>query len=294
MARFTVARTARRYSPLTASICTMPALITRRRSSPRAGPGGLDGPAGRAGRLPHLLVPPGPGRPRGLGVPAARPDQRVAAPYPAICPHPPRALVGAAAGGASLTALLDNTRIGVIHLDQRGQIIEANDRARALLRAGDGVSERDGVLSARVPAARARLERLVAAALPTSGAPAVSGSLLLRRAAARPPLVVHVKPVGGVQLDFGARRVAVLVLLSEPGARFRINPRVVAATLGLTLVESQIAAWVAEGRTVREIAATTGRTPGAVYWSLNQIYRKQGLTRQVDLVRLVLSLAAFP
>ena len=204
------------------------------------------------------------------------------------------ALVGAQARGASLTALLDNTRIGVIHLDQRGQIIEANDRARALLRAGDGVSDRDGVLSARVPAARARLARLVAAALPTSGAPAVSGSLLLRRAAARPPLVVHVKPVGGEPLAFGARRVAVLVLLSEPGARFRINPRVVAATLGLTLVESQIAAWLAEGRTVREIAAATGRTPGAVYWSLNQIYRKQGLTRQVDLVRLVLSLAAFP
>ncbi|MCE2484928.1 MAG: hypothetical protein J4F42_05410 [Desulfurellaceae bacterium] len=32
-----------------------------------------------------------------------------------------QALAGAEALGASLTALLDNTQIGIIHLDQRGQ-----------------------------------------------------------------------------------------------------------------------------------------------------------------------------
>ena len=41
----TVARTARRYSSLTASICTMPALITRRTSSPAHRPALVGGPA---------------------------------------------------------------------------------------------------------------------------------------------------------------------------------------------------------------------------------------------------------
>ena len=202
-----------------------------------------------------------------------------------------QALVQAEAQGASVTTLLDTPRIGVIHLDRRGQIVEVNDRARALLRHGDGLSDRDGVLSARVPADRARLERLVAAALPTSSTPAVSGSMILRCASARPPLVVHIKPVSVRQMDFGARYVAALVLITEPGRVPHIDPVLVAAALGLTPVESQMAVWLAEGKTVREIAGATGRTAGSVYWHLNRIYRKQGITRQADLVRLVLSVA---
>ena len=174
-----------------------------------------------------------------------------------------------------------------------GRVVEANDRARALLRHGDGLSDRDGVLSTRVPADRARLVRLVAGALPTSGAVAVSGSMLLHRTSTRPPFVVHVRPVRVRQLDFGARYVAALVLITEPGHESRIAPALVAKTLGLTPVESQMAVWLAEGQTVREIAGATGRTAGSVYWHLNHIYRKQGLSRQADLVRRVLSVATF-
>ena len=43
-------------------------------------------------------------------------------------------------------------------------------------------------------------------ALPAPGAAAVSGSMLLRRSAVSPPFVVHVKPVGVRQPDYGARR----------------------------------------------------------------------------------------
>ena len=68
-----------------------------------------------------------------------------------------------------------------------------------------------------------------------------------------------------------------------------IDPARVAATLGLTQMESQIAAGLAEGQTVREIAAALGYTDRSVRWYLHQIYHKQGLAGQVDLVRLVLA-----
>ena len=71
-----------------------------------------------------------------------------------------------------------------------------NDRARSILRHGDGLSDRDGVLRARAPAEQVRLERLVGDALPASSAAAVSGSMLLGRSPVLPPFVVHVKPVG--------------------------------------------------------------------------------------------------
>ena len=202
-----------------------------------------------------------------------------------------QALVRAEARNTTVTALLDNPRVGVLHLDRRGRIMEANDRARGILRHGDGLSDRDGMLRARATADQVRLERLVGDALPTSGAAAVSGSMLLRRSPVLPPFVVHVKPVGVPQPDYGARHVAALVLIVEPGRQHRVDPDLVARTLELTRAESQVAVWLAEGKSVRDMAQATGHTEGAIYWHLKQIYRKQSISRQVDLVRLVLSLA---
>ena len=139
----------------------------------------------------------------------------------------------------------------------------------------------------------ARLARLVAEALPTSGAVPVSGSMRLGRVSGLPPLVVHVKPVGVPQPDYGARHVAALVLIVEPGRHPRLDPTLVATTLGLTPAESQVAVWLADGKSVRDIATATDLTEGAIYWHLKQIYQKLPISRQVDLVRLVLSIAEF-
>ena len=203
-----------------------------------------------------------------------------------------QALVRAQARNTTVTALLDNSRVGVLHLDRRGRIIEANRRARNILRHGDGLGDRAGTLRARVPADQARLERLLGDAVPASGPATVSsGSMLLRRSPVLPPFVMHVKPVGALQPDYGARHVAALVLIVEPGRRRRVDPDLVARILELTRPESQVAVWLAEGRTVRDMAQATGRTQRAIYWHLGQIYQKLSISRQVDLVRLVLSLA---
>ena len=202
-----------------------------------------------------------------------------------------QALVRAEAQSATVTALLDNPRVGVVHLDLRGRILSANDRARDVLRAGDGMTDRDGELHAREAGDEERLAKLVAAALPASDAAAVSGSMLLRRGSVLPPFAVHVKPVPVPQPDYGARHVAALVLIAELGRRPPVAPALVAAALGLTPAESQVAVWLAEGRSVRELAEATGHTKDAIYWHLKQIYQKLPVSRQADLVRLVLSLA---
>ena len=202
-------------------------------------------------------------------------------------------LVRAEARHTSVAALLDNPRIGVLHLDRRGRIMEVNDRAGSILRRGDGLSDRDGMLRAREAADRLRLERLVASALPALGAVAVSGSMLLGRGSGSPPLVVHVKPVAVPQADYGARHTAALMLIVEPGRGHRIDPDLVAGTLGLTPMESRVAVWLAEGKSVRDMAEATGHTEGSIYWHLKQIYQKQPVSRQADLVRLVLSITEF-
>ena len=202
-----------------------------------------------------------------------------------------QAVAGAEALGASFNDLLDNTSIGVIQLDRRGIIVAANDRARDILRQSDGLWDRDGFLHAWLPADDAKLERLLARALPTLGGEAVSGSMMIGRLSVLPRLALHINPVSVRRMDFGARGVGALVLVVDPLSQPRIDPAFVAATLGLTPAESQIAVLLAEGRTIRDIAVTTRRQESSIRWHIKQIYSKQGISRQADLVRLVLSTA---
>ena len=202
---------------------------------------------------------------------------------------------GAAALGDSLSDLLDNTRIGVLHLQRGGRIIEANDRARSLLRQGDGLFDDAGFLGARLPADNARLGRVLEDALPRfSGRAPTSGSLTVGRPSPLPRLAVHISPVGAYQMDCGLRRVAALVLLVDPDSRPRVDPLLVGQAFGLTPAESEVAVLLAEGRTVAAIAAATHRRQSTVRSVIKRLYRKQGISRQADLVRLVLSLAELP
>ena len=199
------------------------------------------------------------------------------------------ALIRADVRGAALSSLLDNNMVGVIYLGRRGVILEANARARDILRSREGVSDRDGVLSCSMAADDARLGELLADVLPGRGRQPSSGSMTVERSLLLPRLVVHVSPLSAGPLDFGARSAVVLVLLVDPGARTAIDADLVAATFRLTRAESQVAAALAEGDTVREIATATFRAESSVRWLVKQIHAKLGISRQADLVRLVLS-----
>ena len=205
-----------------------------------------------------------------------------------------RALSDAEALGSSLTDLLDNHRFGVIQLDRQGRILVANDCARGLLRQGDGLFDRDGCLLARRKADNAELQRLVARALGPSGMKAAGGSMTVGQRSKRMRLVVHLNPVAERPWEHPSRSVAALVLVADAERPARVDPGIVAAALGLTPSESRLAVMLAAGYSVRTIAARTERTEGTVRWHLQKIYHKTHISRQAELVRLVLSLEGVP
>ena len=202
-----------------------------------------------------------------------------------------QALGGAQALGSSLSGLMDNKRIGVIQLDRRGRVVEANTRALDLLRRGDGLYDRDGCLSAWLPADNSKLGKLLARALPLSGGQGVAGSISIGRSPGLPRLALHASPVNAGYLDFGARRVAALLLVVDPESQPRLDSDLVAEVLGLTASESEVAVMLSEGRTPHAIAEATGRRVGTVYILVKRAYRKLGVSRQADLVRKLLQLS---
>lgn len=206
-----------------------------------------------------------------------------------------QALAVSDALGAGLAGLLDSDRVGVVQLDRGGRVLEANAAAREILRRGDGLTDRDGVLDARLPVDRSRLQRLLARALPDLwGKAPVSGSMTVQRASVRARLGLHVMPAGDGRADFGARRVAALVLVVDPARRHRVNAQRVALTLGLTRSEGRMAALLAEGLKVGEIARSQGWSENYVRWLVQQACRKLDVSGQVALVRQVLAADVLP
>ena len=200
------------------------------------------------------------------------------------------ALGGSQVLNTSLSALLGDARVGVVQLDRDGRIVETNDRARGVLGRGHGLFDQDGYLHASLPGDDARLQGLVRDALPRFGSQASGGSMTALRWHARWRQAVHVLPVGDRARDFGIGRVSVLVLVVEPGSPAQPDAELVAEALGLTEMESRAAAALAMGKTVRDIAREWGRAPSTVRCHVKRIHGKLGLSRQADLVRLVLSL----
>ena len=189
----------------------------------------------------------------------------------------------------SLTSLLGNRMVGVILLDRQGGIVETNPHARDILRRGDGLYDQNGFLRARSEDDDVKLGKLLRRALKRSG----GTMMIVRSPPTRLRLALHVTPLPSVEADFGVRIPAALVLVVDPANRPSLPPELGQATLGLTPAESQVASLLAEGRSVREIAVMTHRKESSVRWLFKQIYAKLGISRQADLVRMILSVSGF-
>ena len=208
--------------------------------------------------------------------------------------HVQQALAHTDALRATLAKLLDATGLGVIQLNGRGRILATNDRAQDLLRTGNGVLDSGGFLFARADQDNDDLQRLLCRALPSFGARGSGGSMIVKRSEGLPPLVLHVNPVSREETDLQVRPVAALVLLVDSASGADIDPAVAAATLNLTGMESQVAVRLAQGMSVREIAAATGRKESTIRSHVKRMFTKHRISRQADLVRLVRSLAGAP
>ena len=205
------------------------------------------------------------------------------------------ALADTRALAASLTSLLDHSRLGVIPLDRRGRIEIVNDRAHELLREGRRLFDAKGYLYAQEPKQNLELQRLLARALTPGKSPRMGGTMTVGDPSTGPSLVLHIHPVGGRRWrHVSAKQVAVLVLIVDPARPARIEPSLVAAAMGLTDHQGEVAVMLANGHSAASIAEATGRSITTVRWHVRQIFSALGITRQAELVRRVLSLDGIP
>ena len=217
---------------------------------------------------------------------------RLLAPHMRQASRVRRAVADARALGSSLAGLLENGRVGVIQLDRRGRIMEANDCARGILVERDGLRDAGGVLTSGHAGENEELQRLLAQALPRYGDQGTGGSMRITRRKARTPLILEIHPARRVGVDCRAGQVGALVLIVDPARRQQVDPGLVARLFGLTPMESRVVVAVAAGQTVSGIAVSLGCAESTVKTHLKRVYRKLGIRKQTELVRRVMSLEA--
>lgn len=199
-------------------------------------------------------------------------------------------LASARALGNTLEDLLETTGLGIVHLDARGRIKEANDSARRILKEGYVSYDMDRRLLVRNRQDNHEFRQVMSRALPSFGTQAIAGSVPLNRSNGLPPLGMHVTPVRGSDKNMQPQPVAALAVLVDPLVEARIDPAFIQKALNLTRAQTTVAVLLAQGKDVRTIAASIVPAEGTVRWHVKRIREKLGLTRQSELVDLVRSL----
>lgn len=181
---------------------------------------------------------------------------------------------------AASDGALDHLPLGVLFLAAEGRLVHANASARRLLEAGDGLRVEDGHLRARSPAAQARLE--VALARVTSGSGPEECVPIPRASGARDLELMLMRQE---RADGAA---AVIAYLGDPERPAEVDAGALERFFGLTPAEARVAAALASGASVSEVARRLEVAVSTVREHLGHVFAKTGVHRQGELLRLVL------
>ena len=210
-----------------------------------------------------------------------------------IRPHVARAVTLADQLGTLRTfnrfssALFEAITHAVFALDRNGAVLFANTNAEQLLRKNDGLRLEDRRLVPKFGSEGPRLDRLIHSALEPAGR-LNSGWGVVSRTDGR-TYAVFVASLFGSHDEFTAADVRALVIVHDPTAATDLDEKALCDIFDLTEAEARLAAALADGHGVGSAAASLGVQPSTVRAHLKSIFRKTGVHRQQDLVRVLAS-----
>jgi DNA-binding CsgD family transcriptional regulator len=200
-----------------------------------------------------------------------------------------RHVLGTANGRvACAEAALDAAPVASFILNASGRMKHLNKAAEVLIRTGDGIALLRDRLIATEPLAQTRLQALIDFAVTASGArlSCPGGAVLLPRASGRRPLHALVLPLR-LSVDLPAH---VLVRITDPETPASHSAAILASFYGFTRAESEIANSLLAGLSIDEIATLRRVSLGTVRQQVKSILTKTGVSRQSDLIRLLMTL----
>jgi DNA-binding CsgD family transcriptional regulator len=181
----------------------------------------------------------------------------------------------------TLEQALHVLRQAVLVVEQDGRIVFANLAAQRLLAARDGIKIEAGRVAAMHRGDHAGL----AALLHPLEAPKAGTTITLRRPRNRIPLVVQATPLRPNRRWDAAGRLVLVIEMEVPPSRSFEH---LAQSFALTAAEARLWSGLAAGATLVELAERSAVSVNTLRVQLLGLFRKVGVHRQADLVRLAL------
>jgi DNA-binding CsgD family transcriptional regulator len=187
---------------------------------------------------------------------------------------------------STLYSVVENARIGIIILDEKGRILEATGLADQLLKADCGMRRAsDHTLWVREPAG-SQLRQWVMTGLPPKDHSQVC--LSVPRAGGLQSISLVVTPMPAVRVAWTGADPRWLVFVFDPEQRVQPSANLISSELGISAREGEIAVLLSLGQTLSNVATRLGISLHTVRVHLKHIFEKTGAHSQSDLVRRVL------
>jgi DNA-binding CsgD family transcriptional regulator len=186
---------------------------------------------------------------------------------------------------AVATNILDSMDVALIGLSSEGKLCFTNSLADAILHSGEILRLKDDRIIVRNPHCAAAWQRSWnAAAHPQLDSDEPPQSITLGGACQS--FYVTMLPFRrNSSLIPGSARV--LVIITDPGMQPKSREPLLVHLFGLTPSEARVAMLLVSGLEPKEISELTETTQNTVRFQLKVIYRKTGVSRQSQLVRLI-------
>lgn len=189
--------------------------------------------------------------------------------------------------------VMDKLYVGVVILDHSGKIIRASDAATRFLETRDGLQIQGNRLRATSAKEDRDFQNAIKAATQgaAGGEATVSRGLSLTKQSGSRNLGVIVRPIRISNGNAAAANSAVAVYIRDPETNPEVEGELVRQLFDLTPAEAAVARRLTAGLSLEDAATSLDISRNTARAHLRSIFSKSGITRQTELVRLVLNSA---
>lgn len=184
--------------------------------------------------------------------------------------------------------------VATIILDEQGRVLNTNAVARALLEQGDALSLRGERLHIEGRDINKELQQALANIIMAqqSGKASVVRALRVPRPAGGSDLGLVIRPVPTSQWSEGQSSPCAAVFISDPDLQQPASQQILGDLFELTPAEANLAILLARGLSLAEVSNAQNISQHTARAQLKSIFAKTGVSRQAELVRLVLKSVA--
>jgi DNA-binding CsgD family transcriptional regulator/PAS domain-containing protein len=189
---------------------------------------------------------------------------------------------------------VDQLTVATVILDEQKRVLSRNSVAETILDDKDGLSVVEQVLQADNRGANEQLQQLVkdAVSAQISGETSMARALRIPRPSGKADLGLVVRPIPASEWSEGQSSPCVAVFISDPQMQEDSSRQLLAELFELTPAEANLAIKLARGLSLAEVSEEQNISQHTARAQLKSIFSKTGVTRQAELVRLVLKSVA--